>query len=108
MNSRTPRDGQPYYCTYCGSGFAELMACEDGPCEIESHTAALARANLSTLGFFREIATGHVFSTTSPERWRPREFVEELSAEDGCRLLAIQARRYPSRIISEIWRMEGR
>lgn len=35
--------GKPYYCNACGLGGAEVMACEDGFCEIESAGEAQAR-----------------------------------------------------------------
>lgn len=35
--------GKPYYCDSCGLGGAEVFACEDGPCEMESDGAAQAR-----------------------------------------------------------------
>jgi hypothetical protein len=40
---RHPNDGKPYYCSHCGSGYGEYIACEDGPCELESAAAAEAR-----------------------------------------------------------------
>lgn len=44
MNERSPYDGMPYYCNYCGMGFAEFIACEDGYCVLESDNAARLRA----------------------------------------------------------------
>ena len=35
MTLRTPYDGAPYYCTVCGAGFYEFMACERTECERE-------------------------------------------------------------------------
>ena len=40
---RTPADGQPFYCTYCGSGWNEYGACEDVRCELESKEEAMNR-----------------------------------------------------------------
>lgn len=45
MSDRTPYDGEPFYCTFCGSGLGEFYACEDVRCVLESKEAALARAN---------------------------------------------------------------
>lgn len=41
---RTYKDGLPYYCKTCGVGLAEVMACEDGDCEMESAADAQKRA----------------------------------------------------------------
>jgi hypothetical protein len=44
MNERrSPFDGQPYYCTFCGSGLGEYYACDDVRCVLESAEAAKAR-----------------------------------------------------------------
>lgn len=43
MMERTPTDGQPFYCKSCGFGWGEVMACEDGPCEMESQFEAETR-----------------------------------------------------------------
>ena len=40
---RTPYDGEPFYCTYCGIGFGEFMACEDLNCQLETKLAAEQR-----------------------------------------------------------------
>lgn len=44
---RHPHDGKPYYCTACGAGFGEMMACEDTDCRLESVADAESRAALS-------------------------------------------------------------
>jgi len=44
MVIRDPYDGQPYYCTVCGMGVGEDMACEDSVCELESEAVAQLRA----------------------------------------------------------------
>jgi hypothetical protein len=31
-----PYDGKPFYCTVCGAGWGEYMACERPECELES------------------------------------------------------------------------
>lgn len=41
---RNPYDGKPYYCADCGLGWSEVMACEDGPCTMETLEEAEARA----------------------------------------------------------------
>ena len=38
--TRTPTDGKPYYCTHCGAGFGEYMACEEMDCRLETILAA--------------------------------------------------------------------
>jgi hypothetical protein len=43
---RSPRDGQPYYCTRCKLGFAEYMACERTDCALESNESAEMRSVL--------------------------------------------------------------
>jgi len=39
-----PYDGMPYYCIVCGLGLAEVMACEEPDCRLESMETAQARA----------------------------------------------------------------
>jgi hypothetical protein len=39
----TPTDGKPFYCTYCGSGWDELMHCEDVRCVLETKEEAMKR-----------------------------------------------------------------
>ncbi len=41
---RGPYDGLPYYCTTCGLGLGEFLACEEAECELESAQAAQLRA----------------------------------------------------------------
>lgn len=41
---RTPYDGQPYFCIYCGLSFAEYMACDSTNCQLETRGAAIDRA----------------------------------------------------------------
>ena len=41
---RTPTDGLPFYCSFCGMGWSEVMACEEVDCKMESKEAALARS----------------------------------------------------------------
>lgn len=36
-------DGKPYYCADCGLGAAEVAACEDGPCTMETEETAKLR-----------------------------------------------------------------
>jgi hypothetical protein len=38
---RTPTDGKPFYCVFCGSGWNEYQACEDTRCELEPAREAL-------------------------------------------------------------------
>ena len=40
---RDPYDGRPYYCEVCGLGFAEVMACEEEDCCLESKEVAETR-----------------------------------------------------------------
>jgi len=40
---RDSKDGKPYYCKLCGMGWQEMMACEEGDCQIESETDAMKR-----------------------------------------------------------------
>jgi hypothetical protein len=41
---RSPRDGKPYYCTLCGAGLPEYLACEtSAQCQLETPEAAQAR-----------------------------------------------------------------
>jgi len=35
----------PFYCTYCGAGYYEMMACEDVKCDREDVTEAKRRQN---------------------------------------------------------------
>jgi len=44
MGTRTLTDGFPFYCTYCGMGWDEVMACEEIDCQLESEEEALARS----------------------------------------------------------------
>jgi hypothetical protein len=41
---RTPTDGEPYYCTFCGSGWNEYCACEDVRCVLETCAEAKSRS----------------------------------------------------------------
>jgi hypothetical protein len=43
MTERTPYDGKPFYCSTCGMGLSEYMACEDGDCQLEGEAIATAR-----------------------------------------------------------------
>jgi hypothetical protein len=44
MNKVKPwLNGKPYYCKTCNLGGAEVMACEDGCCDMESVEDAIAR-----------------------------------------------------------------
>jgi hypothetical protein len=43
MLDRDPYDGEPYYCSVCGAGLAELIACEEVECALETKAAAEAR-----------------------------------------------------------------
>jgi hypothetical protein len=40
---RSPRDGKPYYCTVCGYGLPEYLACESPACRLETYAEAEAR-----------------------------------------------------------------
>lgn len=40
---RDSRDGEPFYCTFCGSGWGEYSACEDVRCQLESNDEAMRR-----------------------------------------------------------------
>lgn len=42
---RTPYDGKPYYCAFCGLGWIEYQACEAVCCELESVEDAMDRRN---------------------------------------------------------------
>lgn len=64
-NKRTPYDGKPYYCESCGLSFAELQACEDGGCELESAQAA------------RDRKREHDQDAASAEWEKAREYVEK-------------------------------
>lgn len=44
---RDSTDGQPFYCTFCGSGWNEYLACEDVRCELETTKDATARYQAS-------------------------------------------------------------
>jgi len=50
MAGRTPYDGEPYYCTFCGVGFAEYFACEDVRCTLETKSIAVARMDAHHYG----------------------------------------------------------
>lgn len=43
MGYRTPADGEPYYCTFCGLGWNEYGACEDVRCALETKEEAAKR-----------------------------------------------------------------
>ena len=54
MKDRSSTDGKPFYCTICGSGWNEYMACsmrrrnrgiprEEMDCELESRAEAMKR-----------------------------------------------------------------
>jgi len=43
-SERSPYDAEPYYCTSCGLGYAEFLACEDDDCALEHRDLAEARA----------------------------------------------------------------
>jgi hypothetical protein len=43
-DTRTPLDGRPYFCSFCGLGYAEFMACQESQCTLETRRTALARA----------------------------------------------------------------
>lgn len=40
---RDSKDGEPFYCTHCGSGWGEYTACEDVRCALETKEAAMKR-----------------------------------------------------------------
>lgn len=40
---RTPYDGKPYYCSLCGLGYSEMLACEEPDCQPESEETAKLR-----------------------------------------------------------------
>ena len=42
-SQRTPYDGKPYYCIFCGLGLGEYYACEDVRCRLETEEAAIER-----------------------------------------------------------------
>lgn len=42
--SRTPYDGQPFYCKLCGAGWGEYGACEEPNCTLEDAQTAQQRA----------------------------------------------------------------
>ena len=48
MNERTPTDGKPYYCSLCGCGFGEYLACEMPDCKLESERKAKLRQKKAT------------------------------------------------------------
>jgi hypothetical protein len=43
MSERTPYDGEPFYCSACGLGWSEYMACEEGDCHLEGRQIAKDR-----------------------------------------------------------------
>lgn len=43
---RTSTDGEPFYCTFCGSGWNEYGACEDVRCTLETKDEAMKRHRL--------------------------------------------------------------
>ena len=43
MTNRSPEDGEPFYCTTCGAGFGEFVACDGIDCAIETVAAARKR-----------------------------------------------------------------
>lgn len=45
---RSPTDGEPFYCAFCGSGWNEYGACEDVRCELETKATALKRQSATT------------------------------------------------------------
>lgn len=50
MANRTPDDGEPFYCTYCGSGYEEYGACEDVRCKLETKETAMKRVKPRAAG----------------------------------------------------------
>lgn len=42
-DERNPNDGRPYYCTQCGCGWGEYMACEFTDCTLETRDEAATR-----------------------------------------------------------------
>lgn len=48
MTRRSPRDGRPFYCSLCGAGYGEYMACEEPDCELESEASAKSRQTAAT------------------------------------------------------------
>jgi hypothetical protein len=42
MSERTPYDGLPYYCAYCGLGYGEWLDCDED-CKLETAADAEAR-----------------------------------------------------------------
>lgn len=79
MADRTPTDGKPYYCAYCGLGLGELMACENVPfCRLETEEEAKkcqrpVRVQLSRRkGFRLAEAAGNDLPTVNvarPSKW---------------------------------------
>jgi hypothetical protein len=49
MTKRTPDDGEPFYCTVCGLGWNEYIACEETDCRLETREQAEARADRRAL-----------------------------------------------------------
>ncbi len=41
--TRHPYDGEPYYCTLCGLGYHEYLACEESVCKLEPKQNAETR-----------------------------------------------------------------
>jgi hypothetical protein len=58
MTVRTPSDGRPYYCSRCGWGFAEYLACDEVDCELESNETAEKRRISQADGGARETLIG--------------------------------------------------
>lgn len=48
MANRHHLDGEPFYCTFCGSGFNEYGACEDVRCKLETKETAMKRKRKSS------------------------------------------------------------
>lgn len=42
-DTRDPYDGEPYYCSFCGSGWNEYQACEETDCKLEKDEVARHR-----------------------------------------------------------------
>ena len=57
-NEKPWLSGKPYYCKACGLGGGEVMACEDGGCEMESEAEAVARQEAAALRHLIQIQEG--------------------------------------------------
>lgn len=46
-------NGKPYYCKTCGCGGAEVAACEETDCQMETEDEAILRSNRHYSGIAR-------------------------------------------------------